>query len=81
MSHALPWESLSEHQQTCRLDRVLFTLGDYIYVTARDSYRAVDAEDGSPDFCPASALETRRRFVDQRASGLLSSHHDTGAAK
>jgi hypothetical protein len=65
-SFAYEWDELTEQQQTARLDQVLDEAGDFYYITARDSYRIVGSMPRSADWCPAQAVEQRRRYRDRR---------------
>jgi hypothetical protein len=66
-SYAQPWEEITEQQQTARLDLVLDseTASEFCWNAQRDAYRRVDADPASPDFCPADAVEQRRKVLDR----------------
>lgn len=69
-SYSYPWDGLTEQQQTARLDRVLDWAERFAYNAQRDVYRAIDATQGSPDYCPATAAEQRRKARDSGDDGL-----------
>jgi hypothetical protein len=63
-SYAHPWDEIGEQQRTTRCDRVLDQPSRYVYNAERDCYRSKDAQENSPDWAPAGAVEERRKTRD-----------------